>query len=47
MANYDIFLSHNSKDTDIVEQLARRLRDKYGLKIWLDKWNLIPGETWQ
>lgn len=47
MARYDIFLSHNSKDKDIVEQLARRLRDKYDLKVWLDKWNLIPGEPWQ
>ncbi|MBI4759837.1 MAG: FxSxx-COOH system tetratricopeptide repeat protein [Chloroflexota bacterium] len=43
---FDVFLSHNGKDKPAVEQLARKLEEK-GLKVWLDKWNLIPGEPWQ
>ena len=43
---FDVFLSHNSKDKPVVEQIAHKLEDK-GLKVWLDKWNLIPGEAWQ
>jgi hypothetical protein len=45
--DYDVFLSHNSKDKPAVEQIATLLREKYGLKCWLDKWNLVPGEPWQ
>src|SRR5688572_925482 len=47
MAGYHVFLSHNSKDKDVVERIARRLRDEHGLNVWLDKWNLIPGTPWQ
>src|SRR6266496_4283303 len=44
---YDVFLSHNSKDKPAVEKIARILRDDYGLRVWLDKWNLTPGKPWQ
>lgn len=44
---YDVFLSHNSKDKPAVETLAVRLADEARIKVWLDKWNLIPGEPWQ
>ena len=44
---YDVFLSHNSKDKPAVEQLARLLRDEYNVQSWLDKWNLVPGNSWQ
>ena len=47
MASYDVFLSYNSKDNADVERIARRLKDEHGLEVWLDKWNLIPGEPWQ
>jgi hypothetical protein len=43
---YDVFLSHNSADKPTVEALARRLTGA-GIRPWLDKWNLIPGEPWQ
>lgn len=43
----DVFLSHNSQDKPAVEKLAIRLTDEARLKVWLDKWNLIPGEPWQ
>lgn len=45
--NYDVFLSHNSKDKPSVESIAHKLQNTYGLTCWLDKWNLIPGEPWQ
>src|SRR5688500_15360612 len=44
---YDVFLSHNSKDKPAVEVIAKRLQQKHELKCWLDKWNLVPGEPWQ
>ncbi len=46
MTTYDVFLSHASADKPFVEALARRLRGK-GLKPFLDKWHLVPGEPWQ
>lgn len=44
---YDVFLSHNARDKEAVEALARRLADEAGLRPWLDKWNVVPGEEWQ
>jgi hypothetical protein len=41
---FDVFLSHNSKDKVTVEKIAKRLL-KVGLRPWLDKWNLSPGDT--
>ena len=45
--DYDVFLSHNSKDKPAVEQIGRLLSKEYHLRCWLDKWNLVPGEPWQ
>ena len=42
-----VFLSHNTADKPVVEELARRLREKEGIEAWLDKSNLIPGASWQ
>ncbi len=42
MANefqYDVFLSHSSKDKPVVRPLAERLRQD-GLKAWFDEWKL-------
>jgi hypothetical protein len=44
---YNAFLSHNSQDKPIVEQIALWLEDEAKLQVWLDKWNLIPGDPWQ
>ena len=43
---FDVFLSHNSKDKPAVRKLAEQLR-KHGLKVWLDEWELRPGQPWQ
>jgi hypothetical protein len=44
---YDVFLSHNSNDKSIVKKIAKILEDKYDLKVFLDVWNLVPGDPWQ
>ena len=43
----DTFLSHSHNDAAWVEALARRLEDECGFKVWLDRWVLVPGESWQ
>ena len=44
---YDTFLSHSHLDAEVVEHIARKLEDEHGLKVWLDKWILIPGELFR
>src|SRR4051812_1602398 len=44
--SFDVFLSHNSKDKPAVRELAEALRDRE-LNVWLDEWELIPGQPWQ
>lgn len=45
-ARFDVYLSHNSLDKDIVEEIAVYLKDIAEIKPWLDKWELIPGKPW-
>jgi hypothetical protein len=40
---YDVFLSHNSKDKLRVRALAGRLRSA-GLRVWFDEWVIKPGD---
>ncbi len=40
---YDVFLSHSSKDKPTVRELAERLR-RDGLRVWLDEWEIQPGD---
>ncbi len=44
--HFDVFLSYSSEDVLAVERLAIALADTAGLRPWLDKWQLIPGEPW-
>ena len=44
--HFDVFLSHNSHDKPAVIALARKLK-AHGLKVWLDAWELRPGQPWQ
>lgn len=44
---FDVFLSHAHLDAEVVEQLGIRLADEAGMRVWLDKWVLVPGEHWQ
>lgn len=46
MANdfeYDVFLSHNSKDKPRVRKLAGRLKEA-GVRVWFDEWNVGAGD---
>jgi tetratricopeptide (TPR) repeat protein len=40
---YDVFISHSSKDKPAVRELAERLR-RDGLRVWLDEWEIQPGD---
>ena len=41
---HDVFLSHSSKDKAVVRPLAERLRAD-GLRVWLDEWEIKPGDS--
>jgi len=41
---YDVFLSHSSKDKAGVREVANRLRQDR-LKVWVDEWVLRPGDS--
>jgi energy-coupling factor transporter ATP-binding protein EcfA2 len=43
---FDVFLSHNSRDKEAVERIARRLKHE-AIEPWFDKWCLTPGGDWQ
>lgn len=45
--SFDVFLSHDHRDAGCVDELGRTLAEKYGFKVWFDRWILIPGESWQ
>jgi len=45
--NYDVFLSYNRSDEEVVEQIARQLMNEFKLRPYLDKWDIIRGERWQ
>lgn len=42
---YDIFLSYHRSDLAIVKFIAKTLTQQ-GLRPFLDKWNLTPGQPW-
>jgi TIR domain len=44
---FDVFLSHAHVDAGVVEILGARLVDEASLRVWLDRWVLIPGGHWQ
>jgi hypothetical protein len=46
MAEYDVFISYHWRDHSKVEPIARELREKHGLKPFLDRWYLVPGQSW-
>jgi hypothetical protein len=42
---YDVFLSYNSADVQIIVAIAERLRNLH-VRPWLDRWHLTPGGRW-
>ena len=41
---HDVFLSHSSKDKEVVRAVAERLPAD-GLRVWLDDWEIRPGDS--
>jgi WD40 repeat protein len=41
---FDVFISHSSKDKAVIRDLAERLRAD-GLRVWFDEWNIRPGDS--
>src|SRR6056297_2303944 len=44
---FDAFISYKRENEQQVEEIAKWLEEKAGLKIWLDKWQILPGDLWQ
>ncbi|WP_339683086.1 toll/interleukin-1 receptor domain-containing protein [Gimesia maris] len=42
---YDVFLSYNSRDHVMVDQIAHWLKEQ-GISCFLDRWYLVPGKPW-
>ena len=42
--DYDVFLSHSSKDKAVVRPVAERLRAD-GLRVWFDEWEIKAGDS--
>jgi TIR domain len=45
--SYDLFLSYNSVDHRIVEEVAHKLADAGFKEVFLDRWNLLKGTRWR
>ena len=41
---YDVFLSHSLKNKAVVRAVTERLWAD-GLRVWLDDWEIRPGDT--
>ncbi|MEK6262308.1 MAG: toll/interleukin-1 receptor domain-containing protein [Planctomycetota bacterium] len=41
---YDVFVSHSTKDKVIVRDVAERLK-KDGMRVWFAEWELKPGDS--
>lgn len=44
--DYDAFLSYNRVDAELVQRIGLRLKNEARLQVFLDKWNLVPGQLW-
>lgn len=44
---FDVFVSYNSDDSGPAHDLAERLRDEIGIRAWLDRDTIRPGESWE
>jgi len=43
---FDVFLSHNGRDKPTVRAIGEALKAR-NLTVWLDEWQLVPGQPWQ
>lgn len=47
LPNYDVFLSYNSDDRDLVNTIAERFLDEFSLHPYFDSWEMIRGDHWR
>lgn len=47
MEKISVFLSYNNSDRDLVEVIAKKLKEQPDIEPWFDKWNILPGDDWQ
>ena len=40
--DYDVFLSHSSKDKSVARDIAEQLNAE-GVRVWFDEWEIKPG----
>jgi len=45
--HFDLFLSHNNNEKDIVSRAAARMLDEFSVRCWLDEWDLAAGTEWE
>lgn len=45
MATHDVFVSYNWRDHEAAQVVATALQQQ-GLKVFLDRWYLVPGRPW-
>jgi hypothetical protein len=45
-ASYDVFLSYNNEDVDMVRDIAETLASR-GVKVWFDRWQIRAGSRFQ
>ena len=45
MATPRAFISHASEDHDFVEKLATHLCQDHGIDVWVDDWEMLPGDS--
>ena len=43
---FDVFISYNSRDKDLVISLAKVLKGR-NIRVWIDVWEAVPGRMWQ
>lgn len=44
---FDVFLSYSQDDEEVVENLAKCLKDEKSINVWFRKWKMIPGRPEQ
>src|SRR5690242_7522914 len=42
---YDLFVSHAPQDVSVAERVALDLQERHGLKIFLARWQNLPGQV--
>lgn len=47
MKNVKVFINHASEDDSLVQDLYNELKKVSWIEPWLDRVNLLPGQTWQ